>query len=154
MGLMVFTIKSLPAYSSRLELSTKNNWRPTRTIYEPGCQIGTTWRPPMRWKLRYRYVVRQFVWYATRQWRCVSMLSAAPDGASCRGCCVVLDSDIEAIAWRGQEHTSRVGLEDAPFGTDKTNMQLLRVLHCMNSGGRSLVVGRANKSDWLNLGSF
>ena len=52
-----------------------------------------------------------------------------------------LDADIEAIAPLALDLGAhlRVGLEDAPFGTDKTNMQLLEfALTTIDSSGRSL----------------
>ena len=130
-----------------LDLAQENNWRPAYAIYEPGfARLGAAMAATYA-NLKnpiYRIMLSDNLLFGMQPSPMAVCFYAEHLALTAPGAPWMLsglDADIEAIAPLALDLGAhlRVGLEDAPFGTDKTNMQLLEfALTTIDSSGRSL----------------
>lgn len=130
-----------------LELAQKNNWRPAFAIYEPGfARLGAAMaaayanlKTPI-----YRIMLSDNLLFGMQPSAMAVRFYAEHLALEAPGAPWMLsglDADIEAISPLALELGAhlRVGLEDAPFGTDKSNLQLLETaLATIADSSRSL----------------
>ena len=130
-----------------LDLAEENNWRPAFAIYEPGfARLGSAMaaayanlKSPI-----YRIMLSDNLLFGMQPSAMAVRFYAehlAMEAPGAPWMLSGLDADIEAITPLALELGAhlRVGLEDAPFGTDKSNIQMVETaLATIADSGRSL----------------